>query len=444
MKQTLFALICSGWLSANCVEALAAPVVSDVPQSAVSFSPAVASLPRLSSLTIALPGGISSSFSLNVDTPEPGMFGIRGNSVAGDRLYLFVAGDAIQAGDIFGSKGSYKLIENEGRYFWAASRDTPQLNQPIVPANAEAADLATPKTFIPAARVSTNAGKDLAGNYLIDLLVLYTPAHETSVGAERAYVQSLVFGANSYMELSMVPVRFRVAKLSRYNGTNESVGFYENLDALAVDRSVRSSRDASQADVVVLLRALGGTNPEGISGLAVPFNNAEQSDPPTNVNPERDAFAIIASESSRHVFAHELGHILGGGHLFAQGAATYWKSYAHATLCKGIDGDEAYTSLMNGVNVATGDTSSVGDFVSNPALLLNGRPCGQDGVTGTEATEANNARAMAEAAPYVAAYRGPKAAPTSERAFSGAFELAGLGTLLVMSFLGPRRASQKR
>ncbi|MBI2383744.1 MAG: hypothetical protein HYV18_06725 [Gammaproteobacteria bacterium] len=368
-------------------------------------------------LPINLPGGRTLTFSLTSYNPEPGMRAFRGVSPSNDRLYMFESASRLLTGDIYAHGGRFRLVEAEGRHFWTA------VEHGSAPAATDIPCLATTEKSTPQApRLAETAAPGADGNYQIDLLVLYTSQLQKEVGDVRAYAQRLVFLANAFLQNSKVPVRFNITDVSQNGGTDEDVGFYDNLDHIASNPEVAKLRNRQGADLVVLFRSQRGANPDGISGLARAFNDGEQSDPPANVNAERDAFTVVANDGYVHTLAHELGHLLGGGHAYVKdaGLAKYWKTYAHGWACGDAGGGLPYLSILYGVNIDISSDdeldSMTGDFFSNPQLLQDGQLCGQDGVPGTEITEANNARSMTEAAPYVAAYRN-----------RGSAESAGMG-----------------
>lgn len=299
------------------------------------------------------------------------------------------------------------------------------------------------------------ATPDANGVYEIDVLALYTPTYAQRIGNVAAEVQRLNSLANTYLTNSRVPVRYRVVGVEPYSGSDESVGFYENREAMAQDGFVRSRRNELQADIAMLLRSNGGANPQGICGLASPFNNSQPSDPPEDVDPERDGFVVLGDScGGGSGYAHELGHVLAAGHQYAPagntsvqtplitvgglgtGLGVYWKPYSHAIACVDTASGRAYVSIMFSANISlTGEDHPVnGDFFSNPDLVPDGQICGANGGPGVEPTQANNARVMTEAAPYVAAYRDAKASAVKS-AESGNLLLGALGLPATLALL---------
>lgn len=254
-----------------------------------------------------------------------------------------------------------------------------------------------------ALQAAPTVGPDESGVYEIDVLILFTPRFAKLYGDEagaKLQSQHLLDQANHYLEVTNLPIRYRLASAELYNGMSETVHYAPALTLLAADPAIRKWRDAVHADVVALLRANAFTHE--VCGLSTPFNGQTQSSSADNVDPERDAFAIVGNGPSDSavsslscpdwVLAHELGHLLAGGHEITTGS-TYWRPYSHGYSC-GISASGPFDDIMT-TNPGLGPR---GDFFSSPAVIRDGQPCGIDG-------HADNARAMLEAAPYVAAYR---------------------------------------
>lgn len=284
-------------------------------------------------------------------------------------------------------------------------------------------DVAIPASVVPQPYALAPAEPDSDGFYTIDLLILYTPAANAGLGGEgqvSAAADRLVTAANQYFTNSQMPVRYRRVGLALSGATSEAVDYRTNQADIAANSDVRAWRDASRADLVILMRT---NEPEQFCGLGGLFNGGQQSDPPQNIDPERDAFAVFgaapqpggaACADLEHLFAHELGHNLGGGHQFlptsvkvenSRPVGAYWKPYAHAFYC-GL-GTRNNTIMMggmmvNGIFIQGGDMRS--DYFSNPSISVGGLPCGLFAAGLTEG-EADNARSISEAAAYVANYR---------------------------------------
>lgn len=362
-------------------------------------------------MTIEAPGREPELFYITKKYFEGASYGIRGSSKQGSRCIIFVAGDKIVTGHLYTKAGKYWLSRQGNEYQWIRS-DVPG-NQTFLGSNN---DTLRPRGIPSSPPQTDSAGStDAQGNALVDVLVLYTAAAQARIDADIGLVANAnkeLFVANSFFEVSLIPVRYRLAGVAKYDGTEEARSFEENLNVVAGDPDVAAFRNRVGADVVALIRTMDGT--QDVCGMASAFNDHQRTDPPANVDPERDAFAVIGGVSSINgfvcdtsIFAHELGHVLGGGHAVPISLGNYWKSYAHGIVCGGSNDDTVYTSIMFGVS--SNLYYAVGDFFSNPALLLNGEFCGSEGVSGAEMTQANNAKSIAEAARYVSAYRMPTA-----------------------------------
>lgn len=308
-------------------------------------------------------------------------------------------------------------------------------------------DLHTPPliTAVPRDPPQEQPGAD--GNHQIDLLLVHTTLFAERAGgaaAAEARAQQLAALTNSYFANSMIPVRLRVVGTVAFTATDERATFNENLDTLALDASLRRLRDERGADLVALLRT--SDFHVDLCGLATGFNGLERAEgAPTNVSAERDAFAVAGAAASAdgfqcadYILAHELGHVLGAGHAYAKNPGPYyWRPYAHAAACGGAAGKPAYASIMHGFGFNTNglnDGMIAGEFFSNPRLLIEGQACGSTGVPGVESTQADNARSITEAAPYVAAYRqGASTQRVGSTAQAGAIN--GLLLVLLLSAL---------
>jgi hypothetical protein len=446
---------------ACCLSALpaqAAPLVASLPLNAVPLRVTTLQLGQpQSALKIDLPGR-SLTFATKTLSPQSGMTGVRGATPDGEnRVQAFLWNGKVLSGDVYANDGRYTLVSYLGRDFWVRDADLAQM---AVRDNSGDA-LPRPATISSVKSSAPIAAPQPDGNYRIDLLILYTPAYQQvtqrTAAAINAEAQRLIFIANTYFENSAMPIRYRLVGVSAFNATSEQQDCYANVEAMATDSTARSLRDSSGADMVVLFRTDGGN--DGTGGLGSVFNGGEQSYPPANVDPERDAYSCIQAAPAtiggdarpldlEHVFAHELGHGLGGGHQYMGPKSVlgnYWRPYAHAWRCGGIateggplldDAPGLYQTIMTGntsasvgvitihclinsfgiqvcdVPLISGTPAPVvgrpkGDFFSDPAAVRGGLGCGVMLVQPPlgEALQADNRRSITEAAPYVAAYR---------------------------------------
>lgn len=450
------ALLCSSSIARAALNLDALPAAN----TPVLLSPSELAQPQ-SALKVALPGE-TLTFATQVAHPQAGMIGVRGTtSDAENRLEVFVWNGRILSADVYAADGRYQAVANMGALHWVRDADIPRTISQIHDNSLDA-----PRSLAPLATVGAKAQTEPTGangNYRIDVQALYTPEYQQRIAGTtssiQAEVQRLIFLANTYFANSEIPVEYRLVGSALYAGVSELGDCNANIRSMQTDGAVKALRDSAGADVVVLLRT---SDHEGTGGIGMPFNGADQSDPPININSERDGFACVdAAPSSdgsdarlldvEHLFAHELGHVLSGGHQYAGPKKTgappfnisgnYWRPYGHAWHC-GVASlgsvtpplypPSPYYTIMNSniesnggnlifdssagpqplPNVGYGPFAPKGDFFSNPRQKLTGTACGIYVVQPPlgEALQADNARSITEAAPYVAAYR-PTAVP---------------------------------
>ena len=422
------------WLAASAIAllpcaALALPVVVQLPAGAMPSQLTAAALADATQpLALQLPDGSNGVLPAQRRDYGNGRIGTVGRRHDGLRFYGFVSGERMLSADVYTRTGHYELVSYQSRPYWISARaestKSDALLRPTSRASTAAAPIVSP---------------DANGIYEISVLVLHTPLYAARMAptSPEEEAQRLVFLASEYMVTSAVPVRYKLAGVAPYTGTDENSGFYDNLASMVGNPQVSALRNRTEADLVVLLRSQDGN--ADLCGLSSGFNNFERSDPPEHIDTERDAYNVAglapAEGSSAScfddVFAHELGHSLAAGHDYAGSAGfQYWKPYAHALPCLNANGMK-YFSLMWSLGVGPGGGRS--ELITNPDLLLDGQTCGATGVDGIEASQANNARAMREAAPYVAAYRG-KATVSSDG--GGTVSVNAGGSLAALTSLG--------
>jgi hypothetical protein len=395
-------------------------------------------------ITVALPLGV---FSLRGEpaTPASGMTSLTAYSEDRNvRLYAFAADGAIQSAHLYGVAGHWQLVQSEDSRYWVPaahlSVEAPVLAEPMATKNVESGS-----------RKAEMAVPSADGTYEVRVLMLYTPALSTALGGPRAAeveAVRLLELANGIYQANGVPARLVPAATATYFGASDS-DFYADRDSMVGNPAVTSLRNQAEADLVILLRT-----PGSLCGLSSGFNGTgvmqDHSDPPRNVDPERDAFNIVAvgGGCGDDVLAHEIGHSFSAGHDWVSvlgSDGVYWKPYAHALPCPTASPTSVrYFSLMFGIGAGPGYTlngdqlltpGGRGDVITNPDALLNGSVCGSRGVEAIEATQADNVRAMKEAIPYVAAYRGgPKVRDEPSSNFGGALSSSLLGKFLMLGF----------
>lgn len=395
-----------------------------------------------SSLLLELPAGRRIEFATETRLTGPREQGVRGLSAHGDRLLAYRYGTHLYA-DVWASGGRYRLVQDAAGPHWTAdySRNWVESGDPR-------------RTAVTPARKATRATPDASGLYTVDLLVLYTPGFVEEWGSldkALASAHHLVFIANETLAGSRIPARYNLVGMLPAPPSNS----YPQASLIAGVPGVMELRNAYGADIVAVMQ--GGT----CQGQATSFNDhypTPDGGEPTNVDPERDGFVADiytpVCEDSITGLAHELGHVLGGGHEPVFGGMQdvpnpvigygYWKRYAHGTRCgdAGANGALKYDSIM-AYGLPYG-TDPDGDFFSSPDYSLDGEPCGSTGTRGLEIDAADNVRSMTLAVPYVAAYREPVAAPRSAPSSSPSRATGELGPELALLLLIPfvRRRSR--
>ena len=325
------------------------------------------------------------------------------------RLIAFVRnGEDVLSADAFTPHGHYHWRAGH----WQRSRPGSWPRNPDVP------DWVAPPAPAASASAAPMAQPAADGRYRIDILGLITPAVLDIYGSRAAAtdeVRRQIEFANVLFENSGVPVRYAVTDVQVYSGTREYVDGHRNLNVISRDPAIAQWRDALAADLVLLFRS-----PDGDASVAVArlFNGNDKNDPPQDVNPDRDAYAIVYAGESQAgytvpywVTAHEMGHLLGAGHNWAAHKADglYWQPDAHGFDC-GNAGNGPYASIMSygamaSLVGATVNGTTYGDFFSSPHIERDGMPCGMAAHDGPEPAQADNVRVITRAAPYVAAYR---------------------------------------
>lgn len=377
---------------------------------------------------IVMPNG--RSVDVSVKQVEDGMAGVLGRTDSGDRLYAFVHKGEILSADVYSNLKRWRLIKYGLDYYWIEAQAYPAERRV---SESSRNDVVGRMEWLGSRPKAGSPSAD--GSYDIDVLVFYTDGYANGfdgLNALRAEVERLIFITNGYFESSEVPVRFHIANLLLLNGVEDETDIFATLDEIAADATIRRLRDEVGADLVHLLMTTDG---EGC-GLAAGFNGLKRAEgDPDNVDPERDAFSVSrmgagksAAPCEDQTLAHELGHQLGGGHAYALQEAlliasesgipepNYFRPYSHGHYCGSVASRPVFRSILsslpydgtfniNGLLITGPGALSSGDLFTNPGLTIGGEVCGSEGVPGVELTQADNAKAMTEAAPYVAAYR---------------------------------------
>lgn len=365
-------------------------------------------------LSVTLPGGRAIEFRTELERPAPGMLGLRGWSAGSDRLNLFSAAGVVE-GDLYATGGRYRLVQRGEDLYWtpagelAPETDRVELLQ---------------RSSHPVAAGNTPAPKAAAA-YTVDLLVLYQPAFGAAYAqGAKAKAQRLVFLANTFLANSSIPLHYNVVGIEQFDA-----GPIATMADFSGNPEVKRRRNERGADLVTYLTA------GSCASFASAFNSGQETPDgqvPQFVNPETDAFSVVnqAPNCREDTLAHELGHNVGAGHDFGAGATLEWKDYAHGWDCGNAGPQLKYASVMHYGYVVV---EARGDFFSTPNLVLDGERCGSDGPI--EPLKADNARAIAQAIPYVAAYRDPKS--------DGGGGAAGISLLAVLLALRVLRRGEK-
>ena len=249
---------------------------------------------------------------------------------------------------------------------------------------------------------------DAQGIIGIDVLMLYTSRFGRAIGGDSAARQraaDLIAKSNRLFVNSNINVRYRLLDVQPYSNASETMTTLDTYSLLAADPDVKKYRDAVKADITALLlsKDLGFD----LCGKASLFNGGRQSAEADSVDPDMDGYAVVAAIAGQFIGAcndvtlpHEFGHVLAGGHEASSvlGTGAYWKPYSHASAC----GNRANGGMQPTVMSEESDDNS--QLFSSPLLMRDGQACGSAGTDGAESTQADNARAIREAAPYVAAY----------------------------------------
>ncbi|MGA2497015.1 MAG: Ig-like domain repeat protein [Tepidisphaeraceae bacterium] len=232
----------------------------------------------------------------------------------------------------------------------------------------------------------------ITSQYVVDLLILYTPAAVTDVGGPAILHNTIlqaVRDTNKAMLNSRIPVTIRPVHIDAVNYT-ETGSFATDLDNLSTDGDGQLDeafplREKYGADLVTLFVGSGD-----LAGLAYQMTSATSAS-----NPDLAFSVVLADEAAGpdYVLAHELGHNFGASHDIAHdsGASIAPDSHGYRFTAKGT----VYHDIMSydpGITIP---------YYSNPDIRYLGVPIGKDG-------QANAARVITWTAPIVAAYRKTK------------------------------------
>ncbi len=224
----------------------------------------------------------------------------------------------------------------------------------------------------------------------LDILVLYTDRAREEVGQDGIHDRVAIGLAtlNASFANSNMPYTANVVAVERsplLDVYEDSVG--EFLNTITFDPSTtKQPRERYGADLVMFFKA--DSEDVGIGGRASLYVGRPIAE-------EREiAFAAIKTyySSNGSAFAHEIGHMLGGGH---QQPERGWKNYSSSFVCGGAR--DPLLPENRSADVITSRYGPIPAFSSPELLAADGTPCG-------DAAIGDNARTIREAFPAVSAY----------------------------------------
>lgn len=237
-----------------------------------------------------------------------------------------------------------------------------------------------------------------AGNTVIDLMIVYTPAALTYAGGTAGInnvIAQAMTRAQACMDNSQIPVTFRLAHSAQITYTesgnsNTDIARLQNTSDGYMDE-VHAWRDTYGADVVHLLTTANDTG-----GLGYLLN--------TTAGLPAWAFSLtrVQQAATTYTVIHEVGHNMGAHHHKAQnvqpGPGLY--SYAAGWRWTGTNGSR-YCSVMTyeaGTYFADGLSHTRVGWFSSPSTTYQGAATG-------DAADGDNARCLSNVRTVVAAYR---------------------------------------
>ncbi len=216
--------------------------------------------------------------------------------------------------------------------------------------------------------------------HVIDALVVYSPGvTQKYSGDPMSRINHLALTTNSIYKDSGVDARLRIVHAREYpiDDTRDTT---TTLKAMFADKTLEALRDTYGADVVIVYRPYAN---DGMCGLAYVSGYAGTG-----------AYAHVSADCGTYVTAHEVGHIMGLGHSWAQNQPGIF-NYA---IGHGVQ--NSFATVM-AYQSSYGQAAKIYKF-SSPRLDCNGQPCG---VPIGQPYEADAVHALSQTVPNVAAYR---------------------------------------
>ena len=295
------------------------------------------------------------------------MVGRRGGGTA--ESTTLVERDGEVAGSFVTAEGAYRIVPLGSGLQALVTVDPSKFpkDEPDSFRAVEVANLGTPAAA-PAAPSNTSPIE-------IDVLVAYTPAAKAKVADVDLTIDEAIAEANQAFQLSDVHIHMNRVDSFEFPYVEKNKSYGAILDAFSKSPLVGNRRTQSGADLAALLV----DQPE--------YCGLSQSIPAK----ASTAFSVVHFDCAifpRYSLAHEFGHLLGGRHELSDDNTP---GYAHGSQY--TRGNTPWATIM----VYNCTCMRIQHF-SNPRILYDGVP------TGTP-DHNDNARALNENAPMIAAFR---------------------------------------